>query len=78
VQKWGHYHFEENALEVHDRFESGDQDLLNVAAVETILRKGMVYMLPAKEMPEGAQIGAILRFSIAPVEPARAGAAEAS
>ena len=75
VQKWGRYHFEENALEVHDQFQAGDQDLLNAAAIETILRKGTVYMLAAEEMPE---IGAILRFSLAPAEPARAEAAEAS
>jgi hypothetical protein len=34
-------------------------------------------MLAAEEMPEGAEISAILRFSIAPAESARA-AAEAS
>lgn len=78
VQKWGRYHFEENALEVHDQFQPGDQELLNVAAIETILRKGTVYMLRAQEMPEGAEIGAILRFSIVPAESARAEAAEAS
>jgi len=78
VQRWGRYHFEENALEVHDQFQAGDQELLNVAAIETILRKGTVYMLAAEEMPEGAEISAILRFSIAPAESARAAAAEAS
>jgi hypothetical protein len=77
-QKWGHYKFEDNALDVHNEFQPGDQELLNLAAVETILRKGTVYMLRPEEMPDGAEVAATLRFSIAPTEAPRAASATAS
>ena len=78
LQRWGRYRFEENALQVHDQFQAGDQELLNVAAIETILRKGTVYMLRPHEMPQAREISAILRFSVTPTESVRAAAAEAS
>ena len=40
----------------------GDEDLLNLAAVETILQRGLVYSLPSDKMPNGAPAAAVLRF----------------
>ncbi len=40
----------------------GDEDLLNLAAVETILQRGLVYCLPSDKMPNGAPAAAVLRF----------------
>jgi len=40
----------------------GAQDLLNVAAVETILQRGLVFALPGSQMPDGALAAAVLRF----------------
>ncbi len=39
-----------------------DEDLLNVAAVETLLRGGVVYSLPTHFMPAGALIAAAFRY----------------
>jgi hypothetical protein len=39
-----------------------DEDLLNVAAVETLLRGGAVYSLPSHLMAEGALAAAALRY----------------
>ncbi|HTR38694.1 MAG TPA: hypothetical protein VMH80_22465 [Bryobacteraceae bacterium] len=40
----------------------GDEDLLNLAAVETILQRGLVFSLPSNKMPDGAAAAAVLRF----------------
>ena len=44
------------------RWNYGDEDLLNAAAVETILRAGEAFSLPAGRIPGGEPAAAILRF----------------
>jgi hypothetical protein len=38
------------------------EDLLNVAAVETILHGGTTYALPSNKMPDGAAVAAVFRY----------------
>lgn len=40
----------------------GEQDLVNIAAVETMLHGGQAFVLPSGRMPEGIAVAAILRF----------------
>jgi hypothetical protein len=40
----------------------GEEDLLNIAAVETMLQGGVAFVLPTGRIPDGASIAAILRF----------------
>ena len=49
-------------VESHSEFMPGDQDLINLAAVQTILNGGQVYALKPGQMPEKL-IAAIFRFS---------------
>jgi hypothetical protein len=44
------------------RWNWGEEDLLNVAAVETLLQGGSAYSLPTGRIPDGAPIAAILRY----------------
>lgn len=44
------------------RLNWGPEDLLNAAAVETILQRGSVYSLPADAMPDGLDVAAVLRY----------------
>ena len=44
------------------RWNWGEEDLLNVAAVETILQRGSVFALPTSQMPDRALAAAVLRF----------------
>jgi hypothetical protein len=47
----------------HGARGNGEQeDLLNVAAVETILHGGAAFGLPANKMPEGAAVAAVFRY----------------
>jgi hypothetical protein len=47
---------------VHRAPELGDEDLLNVAAVKTLLTGGTVYAVPPDEMPDAASVAAVLRY----------------
>ena len=40
----------------------GEEDLLNVAAIETFLHGGDVFALPAAKMPQGLEAAAVLRY----------------
>ena len=44
------------------RWNWGEEDLLNTAAVETILQRGLVFALPSSKMPDGVAAAAILRY----------------
>lgn len=62
LQKWGNFDPEQNVLSVHSSRETGDQDLLNLAAVQTILCGGSVYALAPSDMPDGSPIAALFRY----------------
>jgi hypothetical protein len=40
----------------------GDEDLLNLAASETILHSGSAFTLPHGKMPDGAAVAAVFRY----------------
>lgn len=50
------------AIKRGERWTWGEEDLLNAAAVETILQRGEVFELPAGSLPDGALATAILRY----------------
>ena len=62
ARKWGTFDFEEDAIDVHGEARPGDEDLLNTAAVQTILTRGTVYALPPKQVPGGREMAAIFRY----------------
>ncbi len=59
---WGHYDAEENAVELHEEQEAGDEDLLNFATVHTYLNGGTVHALRTENMPIDDPIAATFRF----------------
>jgi hypothetical protein len=62
LQQWGRFDPEANSIQLHEEPEANDEDLLDLAAVQTILNRGTVYALKAEEMPESSPIAAILRY----------------
>jgi len=62
MQKWGEFDFAEAALELHDQRQPRDEDLLNVVAIQSVLHRGAVYMLPPQEIPGGSDIAATFRY----------------
>jgi Bacterial archaeo-eukaryotic release factor family 3 len=62
VQQWGIFHSESRKVEVHQEAVPGDEDLLDVAATYTLLRRGTVYAVAPEQMPNGTPAAAILRY----------------
>jgi hypothetical protein len=62
VQQWGMFDRENRTVDVHQEAVAGDEDLLDVAAMYTLLRGGTVYALAAEEVPEQTPAAAILRY----------------
>jgi hypothetical protein len=64
IQLRGKFDPQQATVEQHEKSEHGDLDLLDLAAVQTLLNSGTVYALESQEMPENAQIAAIYRYAL--------------
>jgi hypothetical protein len=62
VHRWGTFDPETREVRVHDDVQAGDADLLDLAAVHTVLNRGAVYVLEPGELPEASPVAAILRY----------------
>lgn len=62
VQQWGIFDQENNELKVHDPAEIGDEDLLNSAAIQTLLNGGKVFVVDPDQVPNTAPLAAIFRY----------------
>ncbi len=62
IQVWGLYDTINNYIEQHDEQTSGDEDLLDFAAIHTLVNKGNVYPVSPQEMPDNSIVAAILRY----------------
>jgi hypothetical protein len=51
-----------NEIELHDPIESGDESLLDLAAVQTYLKGGLVYAVEPEKVPGGTTAAAVLRY----------------
>jgi hypothetical protein len=61
IQRWGRYR-PEGGVEVRDRPQPGDQDLLDLAAVQTLFHGGTVYAVDPGDVPDDAPVAALLRY----------------
>ncbi len=61
-QVWGTWDAEAGRAEVHDAEQTGDEDLLNHAAVEALLHGASVFALEPEEMPDGRAVAAVYRY----------------
>jgi hypothetical protein len=62
IQKWGVFRPRKNEILVQEEARATNQDLLDLAAVQTVINGGKVYVLDPKRMPENASIAAIFRY----------------
>ena len=62
VQQWGVYNPVTNEIEIHDQIESGDEPLLDLAAIQTYLKGGIVYEVVPEKVPGGTSAAAVLRY----------------
>lgn len=60
---WGKFDSKNAGVDVHNSYKEGDEDLLNKAAVNTLLNGGSVYLLDKNHIPQSAKYAAaIFRF----------------
>jgi hypothetical protein len=62
VQVWGTFAPDTRTIEIGEEVPGQNEDLLNVAAVQTIVNRGVVYAVPSSEMPDEAAVAAVLRY----------------
>lgn len=66
VQIWGRYDEANNKVILNSRPDAENEDLLDLAAAETILNSGQVFAVPGEQMPGGSNLAAILRYPMQP------------
>ena len=61
-QIWGRWNSETCEVEPAEEKRPGDRDLMNLAAIQTLLQGGSVYAVAPGEVPGGGLLAAVLRF----------------
>jgi hypothetical protein len=62
VQRWGSFDPDANELHLRDEGAPGDRDLLDFAAVHTLLNSGNLYLVDRVEMPGDGIVAALFRY----------------
>ena len=61
-RNWGTFKRESGAVELHQKPEDDDEDLLEIAAIQTYLNGGAVFILPPEKMPAPKDLVAVFRY----------------
>jgi hypothetical protein len=61
-RNWGTFNRESATVELHRKPEADDEDLLEIAAIQTYLNGGSVFILPPEKMPEPKDLVAVFRY----------------
>jgi hypothetical protein len=70
VQRWGRYDAESRQIEEYTSRRNGDQDLLDLAAAQTLIHGGTVYAVDPEDIPgEGSPVAAIFRYDMKGIDP---------
>jgi hypothetical protein len=62
VQRWGTFDPESLEIELHEKPEAGDEDLLDFAALHTFLNGGNVYTSGLEVLPGKTSLAAVMRY----------------
>lgn len=62
--QWGRFDEEQSTVELHEKRQPGDDDLLDLAAVYTYLHGGKVYALQQDNMPVDTDVAATFRYAL--------------
>jgi hypothetical protein len=63
-QRWGAFDPESGEIETHEEPQPGDEDLLDLAALHTLLNSGAIYADEPEALPDGASIAALFRYEL--------------
>lgn len=62
TQIWGNFDLDTGTVSLHSEPVPESEDLLNLAAIQTVLNRGTVYARPARSAPATTPLAAILRY----------------
>lgn len=62
-QQWGNFEPDTNTINLYGAAKPGADDLLDVAAMQTLLHGGTVYAVEPNQVPDNTPIAAIFRYS---------------
>lgn len=62
VQTWGKYDPSTDTIHIRKDPQPGDEDLLDLAAIQSILKGGTVYAVDPEQVPDHAPLAAVLRY----------------
>ncbi len=62
MQIWGKFDPEAMTVDVHSEPEPDDEDMLDLAAIQTFINGGKVYTVESEQMPNDAPVAAIFRY----------------
>ena len=62
VQQWGLFNPSTSEIQLHQEQESGDEDLMDFAAIHTVLNGGTVYAVEPEKVPGDAPLAAVFRY----------------
>jgi hypothetical protein len=62
VRQWGSFNAETSTIDLHPEANPGDEDLLNAAAIQTLLNGGTVYAVEPEKVPDEAPLAAVFRY----------------
>ncbi|MFZ5907059.1 MAG: PAS domain-containing protein [Nitrospirota bacterium] len=62
MQQWGAFDTEKQSVHLHKKEKSDDGDLLDFAAIQTLLHGGTVYAVQPVKVPDNATVSAIFRY----------------
>jgi hypothetical protein len=58
----GSFNPETSTIDLHPEAQPGDEDLLNAAAIQTLLNGGTVYAVEPEKVPDEAPLAAVFRY----------------
>jgi len=64
AEQFGSYDLETDKLVLHDQYQPGDDELVNMIATSAVMNGADIYSLPGdtQDLPEGSAMGAIFRY----------------
>lgn len=62
VQRWGRFIREDRRIEMHEGYQSGDEDLIDAAVVGALMTGAAVHVIPSSSVPNGEEVAALLRY----------------
>ncbi len=62
IQRWGSFDRDTNMVHTYEEARPGAEDLLNFAAIQTLLNRGAIYAVEPDKMPDEAPMAAVFRY----------------